>query len=543
MIKKLLFTCIIVGLVLNTVNLFATKSEISKLRIKKISDIIRRYKNANEKLSDSYVQDAIFDEVSNELILEPEEKPNEMPVADVAKIVRKKAKKRFPYSIKQIRKKITKEAEKKYKLAKKLDLVTITVSKGRSSYTISGIFYGYGVGGNSVKIAQNRPIAFFDLAPDSRAKFDKDYNVRRKKEYIDNKVRSYYLRKNAYVDSLFKKMQKKITEENEGLGYIYQWGKWRTAKNITEYLIEKMKTEQSQDTSDEELAMDDNENESVEFDTDRDAEAPTNQTPENETNEPKKEQITASENLRLAKLKSNIEERQLEISGSQYGVDADQGLVTNGKRILWGLTIDEVNMILHNEINSIPDGNKVGDYYTETISFSKGPRDSVKLYFINKIFYKTEITYKIGIPEAMESLWIKLNDKYDEPVETIKKRKDEKARLARLAAIKHLCPKDKKGKDTHTWDKKTGKCKKCGVSKQDLYPPPPPLNQTYTWPGKITTAILQITMTPKQRVTSFVLTKENKSIKEEMEAVLEDERKRKSEEENRKQIEEYQSEE
>jgi len=541
MTKKILLTCITVGIVLSTLSLFATKSEISKLRIKKIADIIRRYKNAHEKLSDPYVQDAIFDEVGNELILEPEEKPNEMPVEEIAKIVRKKTKKRFPYSIKQIRKKVTKEADKRYKLAKKLDVMTITVVKGRSSYSITGVFYGYGVGGNSVRIGEHRPIAFFDLAPDSRAKFDEDYNTRRKKEYIDNKVRNYYLRKNTYIDSLFKKMQKKITEENEGLGYIYQWGKWRTAKNITEYLIEKMKTEQDKSATEENLAVDD-EMDSVDFD---DTNSDENQTSSNEENpEEKKENIgTASENLELAKLMSTIEERQLEIASSQYEVDADQGVVINKKRILWGLTVDEINMILRDELKNTPNNDEVGAYYSQTITFEKGARKSLKLYYINKTFYKVEIDYKIGIPKAMKLLWTKFNDRYGESLESKKMKEDEKARIERLAAIKNLCPKDKKGKDTHKWDKKTGKCKKCGVLKKDLYPAPQPLDQIYTWPGKITTAVLKVSMTPDQQFSSFVLIKENKSLKNDMEAIIEAEKKKKADEESRKVLEEYQSEE
>jgi hypothetical protein len=139
--------------------------------------------------------------------------------------------------------------------------------------------------------------------------------------------------------------------------------------------------------------------------------------------------------------------------------------------------------------------------------------------------------------------WTKINDRYGESVESKKMKEEEKARLARLAAIKNLCPKDKKGKDTHKWDKKTGKCKKCGVLKKDLYPPPQPLDQTFTWPGKITTAVLKVSMTPDQKFSKFVLIKENKSLKEEMEAIIEAERKRKAEEESKKVLEEYQSEE
>ena len=100
---------------------------------------------------------------------------------------------------------------------------------------------------------------------------------------------------------------------------------------------------------------------------------------------------------------------------------------------------------------------------------------------------------------------------------------------------------NKKGKSTHKWDKKKGKCKVCGVLKKDLYPPPPPLDQTYTWSGNITTAVLNLSMSTQNTFSKFTLTKENKSLKEEMEKILQTERKRKTDEENRRQIEEYQS--
>ena len=540
MIKKTLLSFVAVCIFSTGGALFATKSEVSKLRIKKITEIIKRYKNANEKLSDPYVQDAIFDEVGNSLILEPEEKPNEMPIKEIASIVRKKVKKRFPYSIKEIKKKAKKEAEKKYKMPKKLDFVTITVVKGRTSYSISGIFYGFGVGGNSVRIGDNRPIAFFDLSPDSRAKFDEEFCKRRKKEFIDNKVRSYYLRKNSYTDNLFQKMRKKIIEENEGLGYIYSWGRWRTAKNITKYLIEKLKAEHQKETTTVALNTED----SIDFDTEKPDELPDAMlNHETEiTDEDSTEQTgTSANNLKLSKLKSSIEEQQLEISGSQYGVDADQGIVKDGKRILWGLTVNEVNLIFQDDLKQKPSPSEIGDHFSETLNYDHGPISSITLYFINKIFYKATTNYRIGPPEAMRLLWTKYNDKYGEAIEPIQMRKAEEARLARLAAIKKLCPKNKKGKDTHKWDKKTGKCKVCGVKKRDLYPPPPPLDQTYTWAGKITTAILQVSMTKEHNFRKFVLTKENKSIKEEMEKILEAERKKRTEEENKKQLEEYQS--
>lgn len=532
MFKKLFLIFSLLFLLIDAVSTYAVSSEISKIRIKKIADIIRRYTNAKEKLSDPYVQEAIMDEVDKELTLEPVEKANLTGVKEVAKQVRDKVAKRFPDSIKKVKAKAIKEAEKKFKMAEKLDMVTVSVQRGRKTYSVSGIFYGYGVGGKSVRIGDKTPIAFFDLSPLSRAKFDKTYCEREKKNFIDEKIRNYYRKKGNYANTLFAEIREKIASENEALGYIYAWNKWRTPQNVTEYLIEKLKIQQEEELK--QLALKNKDPEKDPEDGTPPKNGENNTTETNPDQIPKVDDGIESEKLRLAKLKKSIEERQLEIAGSQYGIDADQGFSKDGKRVLWGMKQEDVNLIFKGEI--------AGDMNSDvqTCSYEKGAIKSVSLFFINGLFYKVEIQYNIGPMEAMSLLWKNLNEKYGESAEQKAMREAEEARKARLAKIT-LCPPDKKTKkEGHQWDKKTGKCKKCHVIKTDLYPPPPPLEQEFTWTGKITKGKLNVRFNAnRDNLTLFNLTKENTDIEATQRALIEAEEKRRAEEEKRRKLEEY----
>ena len=501
-------------------NIIAATSEVSKMRIKKIAEIIRRYTTANEKLTDPYVKSAILDDVDKKFTLEPEEKANERTVKEIAKEVRKKVLQRFPDSIKTITKNATAKAENKFKLAEKLEHVTVRVQRGKTSYIVSGIFYGYGIGGKSVRIGDNTPIAFFDLTQQSRAMFDKPFCEREKRTYIDEKIRNYYRKKGSYTNRLFKEIRGKIASENESLGYIFAWDKWRTPKNVASYLIEKMAEDVVIVAKNDDKPTGDNA-EGKEDD----------KKPDKEPVEVNK--TDAANKLYLAKLKRSVEERQLEIAGSQYGIDADQGFNQKGDRILWGMKQKDANLIFNIPSGSVTD--------IETLTYQKGAYQDVKLHFINGVFFKVTITYRIGSMEAMGMLWRNINEKYGEAEESKKMREDENARLARLKAIKKPCPPHPKNpkKETHKWDKKSGKCKKCGIIKKDLHPPPPPLDQTYTWTGGVTKGVLKLRLNNNGVFTQFFLSKEDTNIQATQQALIDAERKRKHEEDKQKTLEEY----
>lgn len=505
----------------------AIDTEISKIRMKKIAEIIRRYTNANEKLSDPYVREAIFDEVDKDLVLEPVAKANDQSVKEIAKIVRKKVLKRFPDSIKTIKEKATKTANKKFKIAKKLDPVSVDVQKGRTSYNVSGIYYGHGIGGTSVRIGDNPPIAYFDLNKISRAKFDKVYCERVKRNYIDDKVRSYYRKKNTYTNQLFSEIRAKISTENESLGYIYAWSKWRTPKNVTEYLIQKIDSTLKKRTD---IVASNTSDDEQELDKPTDVE--TDEAKGKEGLIKEADTDINSEKLKIAKIRRAVEERQLVISGSQYGIDADQGYNKGDKRVIWGMRQENVNLLFKDE----PDVS-IGDNST-TITYSNGAIQSVTLHFVNGLFYKTDVAYSIGPKEGMMMLWQQLNEKYGESIESKSMTEENIAKEKRLVAIKSPCPPDKKGKETHKF--KNGKCTKCKIKQHDIHPPALPLAQTFTWNGLVTNAILNVRLNSnRSSFDNFNLIKENKEIEKTQSELVDNAKKRQDEEEKQIELEKY----
>ena len=94
------------------------------------------------------------------------------------------------------------------------------------------------------------------------------------------------------------------------------------------------------------------------------------------------------------------------ISGSEYGIDADQGYNKIDKRVIWGMKQENVNLLFKDEPKI-----SMGDNST-TIEYDDGAIKSVTLQFINGIFYKADVSYSIGPKEGMMMLWQKLNEKY-----------------------------------------------------------------------------------------------------------------------------------
>lgn len=508
----------------------AVESEISKLRVRKIASVIKEYTSAKEKLTDPFVQKDILDRVAKEFTLEPDEKPNTTPVSEVAREVRKLVSKRFPNSIKKIKKKAKKEAKKKYKMAEKLDFVTIRVQRGRSNYSVSGVFYGFGVGGKSVRIGDNLPVAYFDLVPSDRAKFDKPFCAEMKKKYISKKIRQYFDKKQSYLNILFHEKLNAVARENEKLGYIYRWDKWRTPKDITENLM-KQQIRQQRLSAEEEEPIEVASNPETNDDKTTTKNGPeTNEAPMPDTPgaKPADKPENAKSDLRLRKLQNEIEKKQMEIAGSQYGVDADQMFKYDDKLVLIGMPRNEVNLALSGLIPENSGG------AVETITFDKGILNKASLFFVNNILYKVEKDYRIGPPEAMKQLLNYFRDSYGDSIEQTEAVKNENERQARLAKIKHQC---KKGK--HKWTS-SGICKACHVKKADLTPPKLKLDQTWTWTGEIITAKVHLKLTPKaDNFTMFVLTKEKPQLKEEQDRIMKQDEQDRAEEQKRKQIEEY----
>ena len=100
----------------------------------------------------------------------------------------------------------------------------------------SGRFYGFGLGGKTVRINSNN-IPVFDLTPESKALFDRDANAALKRDHVKKLVKDYQMDRRRYADQLYNQEKTKIREFNEKLGYIYYKDKWVPAETVMKDLL------------------------------------------------------------------------------------------------------------------------------------------------------------------------------------------------------------------------------------------------------------------------------------------------------------------
>jgi len=511
-------------------SLQAVESPASDARKAKIANIIKEFVDAKVNLADPFIQEAIIEKVGKSMILEPKESPITKTAAEVAKVAREQAAKKYPLSREQLKKKVTEEAKNKYKAAQKGQYVSIHVQRGNNNYVVSGVYYGLGIGKNSARIGDDIPIPFFDMIPVDRAKFDANFRAKEIQKYVKARCSVYQRRKSIYANDLYNKALEKIARENEKRGYIRAWGKWRTPKSVTEYFIaqyiRKMPEVASNDNNPtatpKEGAQPDNPSDG----DDQSPEETTAKTPSQIKTDP---QTTLA--LQLDKLKAEVEKRQIEISGSRYGVDADQTFKHGNAIVLMGMRSGNVDLILKKKL---PDEHALPRNDAETITYDSGPIASVTLYYINDVLYKIKKTYRIASLDIMADLIRRIVDDYGKSIETLEAEKKEEERRARIAKVKNPC---KNGK--HHFNK-SGVCTKCGMRKKDLAPEPETLEQIHHWKGDVVDAELHFKLNnDRSDFEVFELTRERPDIKKDQEAVIEEERRKREEENKRKIREQY----
>ena len=209
-------------------------SNVSTVRLKKIQRIIDSYAESGKDITSPSVKKSIYKDIAASLTLQPDIKIDARTMDDISKEVRSAVEKNFPGDIRALRKKIEAEAKAKFKMANLLDNVYVEYQRGAKYYTASGIFYNYG--GNSIRVG-DRIIAIFDLMPESRAMFDKEYCRFEKDKYISSKLNDYQQKKMEFSTSLSRKIREDIARCNEDAGYIYILGSWKNPKEVAEIYI------------------------------------------------------------------------------------------------------------------------------------------------------------------------------------------------------------------------------------------------------------------------------------------------------------------
>ncbi|HPO90981.1 MAG TPA: hypothetical protein P5270_07850 [Victivallales bacterium] len=484
-------------------------SEISDARVSKINSIISRFKEAGENLNDPDVRMAILKEVSRFYPLEPEAKPNLITREELSKVVREKVQLKFPDNYQDLEKRARQNAEKLFQKAKVNDYVKVTYEKGSKSYTVEGYFFGYGAMEHSVNIGGNI-IAIFDLIPEDRAKFDDKFREYQKDQYIKKYIRDYYMRKNDYSLELFKQEKDEITKFNENAGYVLAMGKWMTPKELTNVLLDSLASQGTVASTEPILK----ENTTSIID-DKTAIAtiqeptPTIKSTDNTNVEENKKKL-------IAEVRKKAEIDQQRIKTRFAGIDSDQGY----GNAIWWMKHADVNLLFDSLVSKTPEGDM------EILSFEKGPVEKVELYFFNGYFYKVVVKFRIApTPKAMEILYRKIVKTYGK---TDQEKEEEKANAEAETAA----------------NEKTNKEEQKSEEKKEGEQPPEeieiPQELTLTWTGQETKGSLFIKLTPdKKAYSEFILTKESTKVVQEVTALIEKERKAKTEAELKKLLEEY----
>ena len=506
--RILCFSCFVFPFIFCLSTYGSQTPPVSAMRIQKITKIISKYKEAGENLNDNDVINTILKDVSELYPLKPEAEKNVVTTQEIGKIVRERVIRNFPDSSETLKKNAEAEAEKTFVMAKILDYVSVKYLKGEKPQETEGYFFSYGSTGNSINIGGN-VIAMYDIVSEDRIRFDEAFRNQKKESFIQTKIRDYYSRKNAYSIQVYNEVRDAIIKENEDKGYIFYMNDWRNPREVSLLLIKEILTPTSvpeKGTPSKTAVV---------------ATAATAAPGMPPAEDPAKAPVPVKEDPAITKKREEIrktaEEKQLENTTKNAGIDADQGF----ELAYWGMRKDEFALLYPQYSNAIATGD------VETVNYATGPLIKMEIQFIADYLYKVVYVFRIGPREAMLALGRKIKDKYGyTDQEKLDAADPEKANRKEPCEGQHSFV--------------SGICSKCGWSEAEVGTP---MEQTYTWTGKETRGQLKINLnSEKTAYTDFILTRENPRIKklsDDIVAGVEHKKKTEAEEQKKRTIEEY----
>ncbi len=412
---------------------------VSTERSDEIMKIINNYLRSGEQITDPDVRKAIFADVAKKMDLQPKNPPDNRSFTEIADLSREIVDAKFKDDPVELKKHAWEEADKKFKMHQVLDPVEVHYTKGKNSYTVKGIFYGYG--GRSIRVDENY-IAIFDMVPETRVKFDEDFNRQKKREYVEAKVKEYSSQKIQYSQQVFKALREKQVKKNEDEGYIYAWKEWRSPQQITELYL-SIKNEQLQRQKTAELQLAQKRAQAARAEAERNGEvlpsaamaglgggeaggtpsgalyapgtsmtgnvqdsfsagrvgpneffpsssagakASAEQKDEPEVMTPAK-QKAAVEEQKYTKLMEKVNNRLREIANTCYGIDADQGY----KKALWNLNRSEVSLILRHD--EPPTSVIKSAMFADIVSNPNALAYEVELHYMDNVLVKVIMHY------------------------------------------------------------------------------------------------------------------------------------------------------
>lgn len=177
-----------------------------------------------EEFDENKIRRDLEEQISKEVLGGKSVNPVGQPLAGTRlkarEAVQNEVKKKFAKSDKEMADIFAKEAEKKYPLAKKGEKVTVHFTIGRSTYRVSGTFYGYGIRNRSIMI-NSRSVSVRDLSPADIAKFSIADNKRTRQIYVNTSMKKYREKKFQYEKKLADALLEREIAENDKNGFIY----------------------------------------------------------------------------------------------------------------------------------------------------------------------------------------------------------------------------------------------------------------------------------------------------------------------------------
>ena len=209
----------------------SSEYKLSNERIEKINAVLKRYYDKHVDLESKEVIDEIKNEIQKFVPLKPAQELDSRSPFAIQNSLIGKVNEKYGMTPDQIRKTAEKDAVKKYPMAKRNEVVKVHFKRGRSIHSVSGHYYGFGLGGKSVRL-DSRNVPLFDMLPESKALFDQNFNAEMRKNFVNEQVREYMKQRRKYAEELFSAEYAKIRKKNEKSGYLYHSNSWEPAENV-----------------------------------------------------------------------------------------------------------------------------------------------------------------------------------------------------------------------------------------------------------------------------------------------------------------------